>query len=86
MNTRIFTQIGNSQEGLTQAERCGKYDDLSGELKDAAIKSDRHLKIAMSEMSSLYNKLNTLNLGASACVRLNTLENPVKEVEQRRMS
>jgi hypothetical protein len=25
-------------------------------------------------------------LGASACVRLNTLENPVKEVEQRRMS
>jgi hypothetical protein len=28
----------------------------------------------MSEMSSLYNKLNALNLGASSCVRLNTLE------------
>jgi hypothetical protein len=74
MNTRIFAQIGNSLEGLTQAERCCKYDDLSRELKDAAIKSNRHLKIAMSEMTSLYNKLNTLNLGASACVRLNTFE------------
>jgi hypothetical protein len=53
MNTPIFTQIGNSLEGLNQAERCCKYDDLSRELKDAAIKSNRHLKIAMSEMSSL---------------------------------
>jgi hypothetical protein len=74
MNTRIFTQIGNSLEGLTQAERCAKFDDLSREVKDAAIKSNRTLKIAMSEMTSLYNRLNTLNLGASACVKLNTLE------------
>jgi hypothetical protein len=74
MNTRIFTQIGNSLDGLTQAERCCKFDDLSRELKDSAIKSNRHLKIAMSEMTSLYNKLNTLNLGASACIMLNTLE------------
>jgi hypothetical protein len=76
MNTHIFTQIGNSLEGLTEAERCAKYDDLSRYLKDAAIKSNRHLKIAMSEMSLLYNKLNTLNLnlGASACIRLNTIE------------
>jgi hypothetical protein len=33
----------------------------------------------MSEMSSLYNKLNTLNLGASACIRLNTLEKSRKQ-------
>lgn len=74
MNTRIFAQIGNSLEGLTQAERCVKFDDLSREVKDAAIKSNRTLKIAITEMTSLYNKLNTLNLGASACVRLNALE------------
>jgi hypothetical protein len=76
MNTRIYNQIGNSLEGLNQADtdRFVKYDDLSSELKDVATKTNRHLKIAMAEMSSLYNKLNSLNLGPSVCIRLKAKE------------
>lgn len=59
-------------------------DPLYREVKDAAIKSNRTLKIAMSEMTSLYNRLNNLNLGASACVKLNTLEKCCKRGREKK--